>query len=180
MGEPVAVSRDDQRIAARRAERAQAQALGDEIARMAANIDAATHRLLFCIRQFDQSEEWGTQGALSCAHWLMWRVGWDAVTAREKVRVARALGELPLMNAALGRGEVSYSKVRAMTRVATPESEERLLEMSRYMSGAQLEKLVRTMRMVQNDTDRRDKLDDQRCVSETILPSGMARLTLVL
>src|SRR5512140_1520644 len=94
--------------------------LGDEIGRMAAQIDAATHRLLTCIRRFDESGEWARQGATSCAHWLNWRIGLDDGAAREKVRVARALGGLPRIDDALRRGVISYSKVRAMTRVATP------------------------------------------------------------
>ena len=65
--------------------------LGDEIARTAAHLDAATHRLLTCIRAFDQSGEWQRQGTISCAHWLNWRIGLDPGAAREKVRVARAL-----------------------------------------------------------------------------------------
>src|SRR5918911_820428 len=70
---------------------ASAERVGDEIAVLATNIDAATHRLLTCIRRFDESEEWGRQGALSCAHWLSWRIGLDAATSREKVPVARLL-----------------------------------------------------------------------------------------
>src|SRR3954469_5646464 len=103
------------------------EAIGDEIARTAAHLDAATHRLLTCIRAFDAAEEWGRQGALSCAHWLTWRLRLGRVAAREKVRVARALGPLPLIDDALRRGVVSYAQVRALTRVATPQNEERLL-----------------------------------------------------
>jgi hypothetical protein len=64
--------------------------LGQEIAELAVHLDAATHRLLECIRQFDADCGWETQGAVSCAHWLSWRIGLDPATAREKVRVARA------------------------------------------------------------------------------------------
>ena len=67
--------------------------LGREIADLAAHLDAATHRLLTCIRQFDEAGGWYEQGAASCAHWLAWRIGLDSSTAREKVRVARALGK---------------------------------------------------------------------------------------
>src|SRR3954452_12011862 len=88
------------------------EAIGDEIARTAAHLDGATHRLLACIRAFDASEEWLRQGALSCAHWLTWRLRLDPVTAREKVRVARALGTLPHLDDALRRGVLSYSQVR--------------------------------------------------------------------
>src|SRR6267143_789096 len=100
--------------------------LGDEIAEVSAHLDAATARLLDLIREFDAREGWGN-GFRSCAAWLTWRVGLDPGAARERVRVARALGTLPRLAQALARGELSYSKVRALTRVATPETEERLL-----------------------------------------------------
>ena len=80
---------------------------GDESARTAAHLDAATHRLLTCIRLFDLSEEWGRQGTLNCAHWLSWRLRLDPVTSREKVRVARALGDLPRIDDSLRRGVLS-------------------------------------------------------------------------
>jgi hypothetical protein len=124
------------------------EALGEEIARMVAHLDAATHRLLTCIRQFDEAGEWGRQGALSCAHWLSWRIGLDAVTAREKVRVARALRGLRAIDDALRCGKLSYAKVRALTRVATGENEGRLLEMALSSTGAQLERICRTFRRV--------------------------------
>ena len=73
-------------------------ALGDQIAEMSAHIDAAMHRLLTAIREFDIAAGWCVQGALSYAHWLAWRVGWDLRTARERVREARKLAELPLVD----------------------------------------------------------------------------------
>src|SRR5262245_60261051 len=119
------------------------ETLGERIAEHAAHLDAATHRLLTDIREFDAKGGWYAQGALSCAHWLAWRVGWDLVTARERVRVADKLGHLPLIDDALRRGEVSYSKVRAMTRTATPETEELMLAYASYMTGSQLDKMTR-------------------------------------
>src|SRR6266436_7586732 len=92
--------------------------LGDEIAELSAHLEAATARLLDLIREFDAREGWNN-GFRSCAHWLSWRVGLDIGAAREKVRVARALGALPRLANALARGELSYAKVRALTRVAT-------------------------------------------------------------
>jgi hypothetical protein len=85
---------------------------------------------------------------MSCAHWLSWRIGLDLGAAREKVRVARALGKLPVIDDALRRGVVSYAKVRAMTRIATPESEAKLLDMALHATGAQLERIVRGVRHV--------------------------------
>src|SRR5256885_3696668 len=100
--------------------------LGDEIAELSAHLDAATARLLDLIREFDARGGWNT-GFRSCAAWLSWRVGLDLGAARDRVRGARALGTLPLLAGALGRGELSYAKVRALTRVATPGTEARLL-----------------------------------------------------
>jgi hypothetical protein len=81
------------------------EALGQEIAELSARLDATTHRLLTCIRQFDEQSGWVEQGAVSCAHWLSWRIGLDLATAREKVRVARALGILPAIDGALAAGK---------------------------------------------------------------------------
>src|SRR5437899_5982040 len=86
--------------------------LGDEIAELSAHLEAATARLLDLIREFDAREGWGN-GFRSCAHWLSWRVGLDPGAAREKVRVARALGSLPRLAQALARGELI---IRAASR----------------------------------------------------------------
>src|SRR3989449_2389270 len=99
--------------------------LGDEIAELSAHLDAATARLLDLIREFDARGGWGN-GFRSCADWLSWRGGLDKGAARERVRVARALGTLPRLARAFAGGEISYSQVRALTRVATPETEEQL------------------------------------------------------
>ena len=81
--------------------------LGDEIAELSAHLDAATARLLDLIREFDELGGWKGHCA-SCAQWLAWRAGIDAGTARERVRVARALGCLPHLVRAFARGELSY------------------------------------------------------------------------
>ena len=132
-------------------------ALGDAIAELAARIQAATYELLVMVREFDEREGWG-QGFMSCAHWLNWRTGLAMGAAREKVRVARALGELPRLSATMRRGAISYSKVRAITRVATPETEERLLDFARCATAAHVERLVRAWRRV----DRIEEAADER------------------
>jgi hypothetical protein len=121
--------------------------LGDQIAELSAHLEAATARLLDLIREFDARGGWNT-GFRSCAAWLSWRVGLDPGAAREKVRVARALGTLPLLANALARGEISYAKVRAVTRVATPETEARLLGVARGGTAAHVERIVRGWRCV--------------------------------
>ena len=129
--------------------------LGDEIADLSAHLDAATARLLSMIREFDARGGWNT-GFRSCAAWLSWRVGLDLGAARERVRVARALGTLPLLAEALARGELSYAKVRALTRVATPETEARLLAVGRAGTAAHVERIVRGWRLVDRRAEARE------------------------
>ncbi len=120
------------------------QILGELIAEQAAHMDAAEHRLLTNIREFDRREGWAS--LKSCAEWLSWRVGWTPGTARERVRVARALGSLPHIDEALRLGKVSYCKVRAMTRVATPANEQVLLMDAQLTTASQLERVCRKYR----------------------------------
>src|SRR2546422_692588 len=129
--------------------------LGDAIAELSAHLDAATARLLDLIREFDARGGWGN-GFASCAAWLTWRIGLDRGAARERVRVARALGSLPRLAQALARGELSYSKVRALTRVATPDTEERLLKVGRAGTAEHVERIVRGWRRVDEIAEARD------------------------
>jgi hypothetical protein len=117
--------------------------LADEIATLSAHIHAATHRLLVLIADFDRLRGWEPAGYSNCALWLAARTGVDVGAAREKVRAARALMHLPLTSEAMSRGELSFSQVRALSRVAKAENEAELLELARGTSTAQLERLVR-------------------------------------
>jgi len=128
--------------------------LGDEIAELSAHLEAATARLLELIREFDLRGGWNS-GFRSCAAWLSWRVGIDLGAARERVRVARTLGTLSALAQALARGELSYAKVRALTRVATPETEERLLGIGRAGTAAHIERIVRGWRHVDRRAEAR-------------------------
>jgi len=158
------------------------ESLGDRIAEHAAHLDAATHRLLTDLRTFDQAGCWYQQGARSCAQWLSWRVGWDPGTAREHVRVANRLGDLPQIDEALRRGHVSYAKVRAMTRVATQTNEAMLLEQARFSTGAQLETICRKYAVVQRHNAEVTPEDDghRRHVSRHDTADGMVRIEAVL
>ena len=129
--------------------------MGEEIATLAARIDAATYELLVLIRKFDEEEGWNC-GFLNCARWLTWRIGLAPSAAREKVRVARALGDLPLMSEAMKRGQLSYSKVRALTRVARPETEKELVELGRAGTAAHIERVVRAWRRIDRSVEAAD------------------------
>jgi hypothetical protein len=152
--------------------------LSREIADLAAHLDAAAHRLLTCIRQFDEAGGWYEQGAASCAHWLAWRIGLDSATAREKVRVARALGKLPAIDEAMRVGKLSYAKVRAVTRVATPDTEAKLLEVAVVATGAQLERLCRGYRRALGPDE--GLAAEERSVRQRDLPGGLVKLEIVL
>ena len=157
------------------ARRAETDDLGETIAALAARLHAATYELLVLLHEFDARSGWNN-GSLSCAHWLhstptrtprasgapastptrtprasgapAWRTGIDLGAAREKVRVAKALPALPRISATMQRGQISYAKVRALTRVATPENERALLDLALAGTAAHVERFVRAWRRV--------------------------------
>jgi hypothetical protein len=133
--------------------------LADRIRSLAAHIDAAMCEWLELVADFDGREAWGEYGALSCAHWLSWYCSISIRTAREHVRVARALGAFPLTTRLFRAGALSYSKVRAITRVGDVTDEADLLAIARDASAAQLDRTVRSysrcVRSAQPDVERR-------------------------
>ena len=133
---------------------ARADALEREITDLCAQINAAGYRLLQLVAELDDEEPWGAWGLQSCAHWLNWRCGIGMNAAREKVRVAHALKQLPQISASFATGELSFSKVRAVTRIADADNEVELLDLARYSTAAQVEKLVRAYRGVERRAQR--------------------------
>jgi len=117
-----------------------------EIGDLAAQIAAATCRWLELVAEFDRRGAHEAWGFHSCGAWIAWRCALDPRSAREHVRVARALEGLEAVRERFARGELSYSKVRAITRIAVPENEAELVEMARWATAAQLERLVRGYR----------------------------------
>lgn len=131
--------------------------LGTRIAAMASDIEAAMCRWLMLVAEFDRREGWAHEGAASCAAWVSWRCAVGPTAAREHVRVARRLMELPAVRGAFSRGELSYSKVRAITRVEDVAHEGELVELARNATAAQLERIVRSHRsaaQVEADAER--------------------------
>jgi hypothetical protein len=132
---------------ARFAVRAELEALETELIELAGHLNAGEHRFLTRLAEFDRREGWVDWGGThSCAHWLQWKLGLSLGTAREKVRVARALEQLPQISAAMAQGRLSYCKVRALTRVAEPATESYLLDVALRATGHHVEKLVRGYR----------------------------------
>ncbi len=121
--------------------------LGDEIAEVAGHLWAGMARFLELLGEFDRREGWSASGIDSCGKWLAWRCGMSARTARDYVRVAHALQGLPLIAETFSRGTLSYSKVRAISRIATPATEPVLVEWAHMATTWQLEHIVRGVRM---------------------------------
>lgn len=139
--------------------------LADEITTLAAHIHAATCRWLLLVAEFDRREGWGDEGCKTCADWISWKCGLAPGAAREHVRVARRLEEMPVVQAVFARGELSYSKVRALTRVEDVADEDELVELARHATGAQLERLVRAYRRVLSAEDGAGRAWDERSLS---------------
>ena len=130
-----------------------------ELAELSAHLDAAVHRQLVLIRVIDESGLWHRQGAKSCAHWLNWRISLDLGAARERIRVGRALKVLPAIDDAFRTARLSYSKVRAMTRVATPDNESKLLAIALESTASQLERVCRGVRSQQAEPGDEDAIE---------------------
>ena len=124
--------------------------LGERIADLAARINSAESRMMTLIADFDRRGGWKDEFS-SCAEWLAWRIGIKIGPARERVRTARVLEDLPRTADALREGRISYAKVRALTRVAKPGNEGELLEFALAGSAAKLERTVRLLRKLSRD-----------------------------
>jgi hypothetical protein len=122
------------------------QRLERDITELAAHINAASFQLLELVGIYDEQQGWVQHGLASCAHWLQWQCGTNLAAAREKVRVARALPDLPKISGAFREGRISYSKVRAMTRVANLRNEDTLLNVALHGTAHHVEKMVRNYR----------------------------------
>jgi hypothetical protein len=117
-----------------------------EITELCGHLTAAQHHWLLLIAEFDRRNGWSDGATQSCAHWLNWQCGIDLGAAREKVRVAHAIVKLPRISEAMAQGRLSYSKVRALTRVASPHTENYLLDIALHGTAAHVEKLIRQFR----------------------------------
>ena len=105
-----------------------------------------TYRFLVLLREFDLRQGWAEWGSADCADWLNLKCGLSRNTAQEKLRTARAMYDLPQIEAAFKCGDLSYSKVRALSRVATPERETHLLDYALGATAAQVEDYCRRLR----------------------------------
>ena len=123
-----------------------------EIRRLARQMNAESYRMLVLVRDFDDRFGFSKWGLRSCAEWLAWSCGLSLSAAREKVRTAQALRDLPAISAAFADGRLSYSKVRALTRVASQQDEDLLLAYGLEATVSQVEERCRQMRNVEPES----------------------------
>jgi uncharacterized protein DUF222 len=124
-----------------------------EICQLAGDLAAATCRFLDLVGEYDASQAWAAWDTRSCAAWLAWKCQLAPGTAREHVRVARALRTLPVTHAEFAAGRMGYAKVREITRIATPATEAGLVEIMTSMTAAQAERFARAHRTCTEDQD---------------------------
>lgn len=145
-----------------------------QITELTAHLNAATYYWLTLIAEFDRREGWSDGATRSCAHWLNWKCGIDLGAARERVRVAHALENLPRISEAMREGRLSYSKVRAITRVATEATEETFLQIAIHGTAHHVEKLVRVFRRAKEaeELSREAQQQERRGVMWLYDPDG--------
>lgn len=147
--------------------------LAAELGSLAAGIAASTCRFLVLLGEFDAREGWGHYaGVTSSTHWLSWQCGMARVTARDHVRVARALRELPLTTAEFAAGRLSYSKVRAITRVATPDTEAELVQVARSGTADQVQRFCAGVRTAAGPLAEVNESHDKGAVTYRTLADG--------
>src|SRR5260221_8682924 len=126
--------------------------LEERICELAGHLAAGTCRFLHLVAEFDARRGWACWDPPSCAAWLAWKCQVAPGTAREQVRVARALAGLPVICSEFAAGRMSYAKVRALTRIATPATEAGLAEITGPMTAAQWERFAAAHRTA-SDTE---------------------------
>jgi hypothetical protein len=155
--------------------------LDRDIVRVAARINAVTYELLCLVREFDERAGWLKWGFDHCAEWLHWRCDISLGAAREKVRVAHALKTLPLISKAFAAGKLSYSKVRALVRVATVDNEAALLAFALKTTASSLEERCRELRFGDAAAESPATPEVRRSLSVIRNPeAGIMRFTLEL
>ena len=146
-----------------------------EIVSMAADLAAAEAQWIIWIAEYDRRKGWESWGCRSCAHWLSWKCGLSLHAAQERLRTGHALVELPAITEAFVAGKLSYSKVRALTRVADVATEETLLGWALCMTAAQVDKLAAACRRTGSDDEAADAMA-RRSVSRVRLGNGITRI----
>jgi hypothetical protein len=153
-----------------------AETLGDvpterleaEITEYAAHFAAAECRWLLLVAEYDRRRAYESWGCISCAYWLSWHCGLDLRSARDRVRVARSLEHLPHVREAFAAGRISYSKARAITRIASPATEKDLVMMAEHAPTGHVERIVRGFRRAIDLEEERRGVRDRNAATSVV------------
>ena len=156
--------------------------LEDDIISLSSHINATEYEFLVLVREFDLRQGWKAYHFNNCAEWLNMKCGISPGTAREKIRVANALFDLTATSLAFQKGDLSYSKARALTRIATPHNEKHLLDYAIPATALQVEDHCRELRNVQRDASTVDanRLHQQRYLSRLVHGDGSMTISVEL
>jgi hypothetical protein len=156
--------------------------LEEDIISLSSHINATEYEFLVLVREFDLRQGWKPYHFNNCAEWLNMKCGIAPGTAREKMRVANALFDLEATSEAFQKGELSYSKARALTRVATPHNEQKLLDHAIPSTALQVENHCRELRNVQREVSTVDanRLHRQRYLSRSLHGDGSMTISVEL
>ena len=156
--------------------------LEEDIISLSSHINATEYEFLVLVREFDLRQGWKPYHFNNCAEWLNMKCGIAPGTAREKMRVANALFDLEATSQAFQKGELSYSKARALTRVATPHNEQKLLDHAIPATALQVENHCRELRNVQREVSTVDanRLHRQRYLSRSLHGDGSMTISVEL
>lgn len=156
--------------------------LEEDIISLSSHINAMEYEFLVLVREFDLRQGWKEYHFNNCAEWLNMRCGMAIATAREKIRVANMLFDLPQTATAFQKGDLSFSKAKSLTRVATPLNEEHLLDFALKATASQVDKHCQNLRNVQRETSTRNanRLHEQRYLSWLAHSDGSVTLSVEL
>ena len=156
--------------------------LEEAIISLSSRINSSEYEFLVLVREFDLRQGWKAYHFNNCSEWLNMKCGIVPGTAREKIRVANALFDLPAISKAFQKGDLSYSKARSLTRVATPRNEERLLKYAIPATALQVENHCRELRNVQRNVSTADanRLHQQRYLSRSLHGDGSMTISVEL
>jgi hypothetical protein len=148
----------------------------------AQRMNAAEYAFLELVREFDFRQGWKAYQFNNCAEWLNLKCGIVVGTAREKVRVATVLFDLPRISQAFASGELSYSKVRSLSRVATPRNEAQLLEYAQRATAEQVQRHCQQLRNADRAASTHDvnEIHRGRFLSRSVDGSGRMTISVEL
>ncbi len=156
--------------------------LETDIISLSSHINSMEYEFLVLLREYDLRQGWKAYHFNNCAEWLNMKCGIATSTAREKIRVANALFDLPAMATSFQKGDLSFSKAKSLTRIATPLNEEHLLDFALKATASQVERHCQELRNVQRETSIRDanRLHEQRYLSWSAHSDGSVTLSVEL